>query len=408
MPSTGPKGGAACGLGVVELLHAPVAGELGGDDREVLLAAPRRLRLLHRVAEAELQRPQRPRRALVGARRRRLGEQLELDDRGGALADRVAHAVGAGVAAADDDDVLVLGADRRVLGSGHPAVAHVEVVHGEVHAVELAARHRQVARHARADGQDHGVMGVAQLLGADVDADVDAQAQLDALGHELLHAALDDRLLDLEVGHAEAHEAAGRLVALVEHHGMPGAAQLLRRGHARRPGADDRHAAPALATRGHRDDPAGVPRVVDDRVLDLLDRHRVALADLQHAGGLARRRAQAAGELREVVGGVQLADGVLPAVAVDEVVPVGDQVAQRAAVVAEGHAAVHAAPALRGELVVGALDDELLVGVLAADALDRVVVWDPDALDLQEAAHLAHQAAISCSEPAACSASTRL
>ena len=189
---------------------------------------------------------------------------------------------------------------------------------------------------------------------------------------------------------------------------MPGAAQLLRGRHARRAGPDDRHAAPGLVTRRHRHDPAVVPRVVDDRVLDLLDRDRVALADLEHAGGLARGRAQAAGELGEVVGRVQLADRVLPAVAVDEVVPVGDQVAQRAAVVAERHAAVHAARALRGELLVGALDDELLVGVLAADALGRVVVGDPDALDLQEAAELAHQAAISCSEPAACSASTRL
>src|SRR3712207_7073873 len=50
------------------------------------------------------------------------------------------------------------------------------------------------------------------------------------------------------------------------------------------------------------------PRAVDDAVLDLLDRHRVALADLEHAGGLARRRAQAPGELGEVVRRVQLLD----------------------------------------------------------------------------------------------------
>ncbi len=83
--------------------------------------APGGLGLLHRVAEAELQRPQRPRRALVRARGGRLGQQLELDDRRRALADRVAHAVGAGVAAADDDDVLALGADRGVAGAGRPS-----------------------------------------------------------------------------------------------------------------------------------------------------------------------------------------------------------------------------------------------------------------------------------------------
>ncbi len=222
-------------------------------------------------------------------------------------------------------------------------------------------------------------------------------------------AALDDALLDLEVGHAEAHEAAGRLVALEEHDAVPGAAQLLGGGHARGPGADDGDAAPRLAPRRHGHDPALVPRVVDDRVLDLLDRHRVALADLQHARGLARRRAQAPGELGEVVGGVQLADRVLPAVAVDEVVPVGDEVAQRAAVVAEGHAALHAARALGRELLVGAARRRTPCRCARPDALDRVVVRDPDPLDLQEASELAHQAATpSWSEAAACSASTRL
>ena len=92
-------------------------------------------------------------------------------------------------------------------------------------------------------------------------------------------------------------------------------------------------------------DPALVPRPVDDLDLDLLDRHRVGV-DAEHARRLARRRAQPAGELGEVVRGVQAVDGVAPVVAVDEVVPVRDQVAERAAVVAERDAAVHAAPGL--------------------------------------------------------------
>jgi hypothetical protein len=129
--------------------------------------------------------------------------------------------------------------------------------------------------------------------------------------------------------------------------------------------------------------------VVDDRVLDLLDRDRVALADLEHAGGLAGRRAQPPGELGEVVRRVQLADRVLPAAVVDEVVPVRDQVAQRAAVVAEGDAALHAARALRRQLLVGARDEELLVG-LPAHAFGRVLVGNAGTLDLQEGPELTH------------------
>ncbi len=175
---------------------------------------------------------------------------------------------------------------------------------------------------------------------------------------------------------------------------MAGAAQLLRGGHARRAGADDRDrlAGFALAARRLRRDPALLPGAVDDRVLDLLDRDRVALADLEHARRLARRRAQAAGELGEVVGRVQLRDRVREAVAVDEVVPVGDQVAERAAVVAERHAAVHAARALLAQLRDRAREQELAVVV---DALGRVALGDAVPLDLQEAAELAHQPPVS-------------
>ena len=109
------------------------------------------------------------------------------------------------------------------------------------------------------------------------------------------------------------------------------------------PGADHADAATGALRGRLRHDPAFVPRAIDDRDLDLLDRHRVAFVDLEHACGLARRRAQAAGELREVVRPVQLLDRLLPAVAIDEVVPVRDQVPERAAVVAERDAALHAA-----------------------------------------------------------------
>ena len=74
-----------------------------------------------------------------------------------------------------------------------------------------------------------------------------------------------------------------------------------------------------------------------------------SLVDAEHARGLARRRAQPAGELREVVGGVQPLDRAVPVVAPDQVVPLRDEVAERAALVAERDAAVHAAAGLRAD-----------------------------------------------------------
>ncbi len=256
-------------------------------------------------------------------------------------------------------------------------------------AAQLAAGSGQVARDARAGGEHDRVEALAQLLDGDVHTDVHAAAQLDALGEQLLDAPLHDALFDLEVGHAEAHQPAGGLVALEQGDGVADAAQLLGRRHAGGTGADDRDGLAGLVARRLGPDPPFAEGPVDDGVLYLLDRDGVALADLQHARSLARGGAQPAGEVGEVVGGVQLGDRLLPAVAVDEVVPVGDEVAQRAAVVAEGDAAFHAAGALVAQLGDGTLGDELLV---VARALAGIAIGDAVALYLKEPAQLAHQA----------------
>ena len=91
----------------VQPLHAAVlADELLRQHREIALGA-----FLLARRGAQLQRPVRPGQQLVlllGRPR----HDLELRDRERALADRGADAVGAGVAAADDHDVLAAGEDR--------------------------------------------------------------------------------------------------------------------------------------------------------------------------------------------------------------------------------------------------------------------------------------------------------
>ena len=84
----------------------------------------------------------------------------------GALAVRGADAVGAGVAAADDDDVACPSA---VIWSGdllaeRGPVGRRQELHG-LQWTPPSSRpgHRQVARHGRADGEDDRVVAVAQL-----------------------------------------------------------------------------------------------------------------------------------------------------------------------------------------------------------------------------------------------------
>ena len=79
-----------------------------------------------------------------------------------------ADAVRAGVAAADDDDVLAGGEDRLgVVGrfAADPPVLLRQEIHGEMDALELAAGHRQIARLLGAAGEHDGIVVGEQLVG---------------------------------------------------------------------------------------------------------------------------------------------------------------------------------------------------------------------------------------------------
>ena len=182
----------------------------------------------------------------------------------------------------------------------------------------------------------------------------------------LRDALIEVALLHLELGDAVAQQAADAIGALVDDHRVAGARELLRGREPGRTGADDGDALAREPLGVQRREPAFLPRAVDDLDLDLLDRDR-RLVDAEHARGFARRRAQAAGELGEVVGRVQPFARRLPAVAVHEVVPLRDEVPERAAGVAERDAAVHAPRALDAHL----LGREVLVDLLPVEHAHR-------------------------------------
>ena len=173
---------------------------------------------------------------------------------------------------------------------------------------------------------------------------------MNALRGHLFQPAVEDVLLHLEIGNAVAQEPADAVGFLEKLHRMPGAIQLLRGRKPRRTGAHHRDSLARARLGNFRLDPAFFPGVLDDRFFDHLDRHR-RLVDAQHASRLAGRRADAPGELRKIIRGVQHANRFLPLVAIRQVVPVRNNVVHRAAGVAEGNAAIHAARRLRAHLL---------------------------------------------------------
>jgi hypothetical protein len=201
-----------------------------------------------------------------------------------------------------------------------------------------------------------------QLLAGDVDADGAARDEPDALGGKLLQPPIDVVLFQLEVGNAVPQQPADLVAAFVEGDRVAGPRELLCRRHPGRTGPDDGDRTPGRRARRQRDEPAVVDHPVDDLDLYLLDSDR-AVADAEHAGRLARRRTEPSGELGEVVRRVERLARVRPALRVDQVIPRRDQIAQRAALMAERDAAVHATRGLLDhELVLSALGDFTPVG----------------------------------------------
>jgi hypothetical protein len=97
-----------------------------------------------------------------------------------------------------------------------------------------------------------------------------------------------------------------------------------------------------------RNNPVAFKSLVDNRDFDFFDCYRW-LIDAENARALARSWAKAAGKFREVVGCVKTLNRILTFSAPGEVVPLWDQIAQRATVMAEGNAAVHAASGLASD-----------------------------------------------------------
>ncbi len=282
---------------------------------------------------------------------RGLRPDVQLRDRGSALPDGGSVAVGAGVATTDDDHVLACGGDATVAAEGFAVGGH-QIVHSRIDTSQIRAWNRQGTWGPSAGGHHDRVKAAGQLgqreVVRPVTADGDVGPEADAFAAKLHQTTVQNRLFHLELGDPVAQQTTDRVVAFVDQHGVTGPAELLRHSQTGRTRAHDGHRLAREPLRLVRRHQAVVERAIDDRDLDLLDRDG-RLTDAQHAGRLTRSRAQAPGELREVVGGVQPFDCLAEVAASREFVPLGDEVAEGTPLVAERDAAVHAAASLAAQ-----------------------------------------------------------
>src|SRR6266545_848632 len=310
-------------------------------------------RFLLPVIEAMNLRPFRPG-IVLGAFQWRLGQNFDLHQAPAAMAHRGPDAVGAGIAAADDDHVFARGGNEVAVSVSVQQAPGVrrEEIHGEMNSFELAAFDGQIAGFRRAGAENNGVEIVEQLPGGKRFAHVTAADKLDALLLEDVDAAQDDFLLvELHVRDAVHEQAARSIGAFEDRHRMSGAIELGRGAETGRSRADDGNLLAGAHLGRFGSDPAFVPALVDDGTLDVLDGDGRCV-DAEDTRAFAGGRADAAGELREIVGLMQQVDRPAPKAEINQVVPFRDQIvdgatgshaAEQRAGVTERYAAIHAA-----------------------------------------------------------------
>ena len=245
--------------------------------------------------------------------------------------------------------MLPLGGDLR-LSAVHQRLGGLgEVIHREVHALRVLARCAQSPGPPCAAAEHHRIVARDDLR---------VRLGVQEKGHALrLHqsdSARYDLLGQLHVRDAVLKQSARTVRALDDGDAVATPIQIVRRRQPRGAGAHHRHA----LSRAHGGD-AGLNQSPSEALFNQVELV-VAGGDGavvgKHARLFAQRRAHAAREFGEAGRLGQAADGLLDLPAIEQIVPLRDQVVQRTAVVrlAVGHAAVHAAGRLLAALFVRA------------------------------------------------------
>ena len=274
----------------------------------------------------------------------RLGHDLYLCHEGCAVAVGCADAVASRVAAADDEHLLVFAVDDALGRDGNAfkqAVLLSEQLEGEMYAFEVTPFYRQIARSLRSYGNADGIERIHYILGKDLFPHHGVDLKAHAFLLHKADAAVDDVLAQLEVGYAEAEQAARQLVFLEDGHLVAFMVKTVGNGQSCRSAADYGNAL-AVSLRHDRLHEAFAECSLNDCYLVLSYCDRLVAAQLQHAAFLAKGRADPAGKLRKVARLRKQVIGFAPQSAIEEVLPLGLLIAQRTSPMAERNAAVHA------------------------------------------------------------------
>ncbi|MDB6037482.1 MAG: hypothetical protein JWM99_1323, partial [Verrucomicrobiales bacterium] len=249
------------------------------------------------------------------------------------------------VLAQGGDIIAVLMSVENALGIG------LQEFHCEMDALEVAAFDGKISPFGCSGAKDNRIEIFEELLrgiilsnlGVDLEGYAFFRHDIDSSQHELL--------VEFHVGNAVGQQTTDSVRALENRNDMAGAIELGGGAEPGRAGADHGDFFAGANFGDFRDDPAFLKAPVDDGALDIFNGDRRGI-DAQNAGAFAGGRANAAGEIGEVIRLVQPIKGLMPEAAIDEIVPFRNEVinrtarshsTQEGAGMTERNAAVHAA-----------------------------------------------------------------
>ena len=159
------------------------------------------------------------------------------------------------------------------------------------------------------------------------------------------NAAVDNGLVQLEVGNTIAKQTAGRLVLLEYRYLIAHQVQVVGRGQSCRTGTDHCYFLP-VTLRVMNGDIAFAEGSFGNGTLILAVGSRLMFDEVQHTGLFAEGRTDTTSEFREGIRGVEQTISQLPVALIQRIVPLWRFVAQWTSPMTERYAAVHATAGL--------------------------------------------------------------
>src|SRR6188768_1119055 len=193
---------------------------------------------------------------------------------------RRSETIRSGIAASNNDDVLVLRADEFLLGNRVALAALIlkrQVFHCEIDAGQVSAFDRQISGSRGTAREKDGIKFLPQLVYRNIDSHIGIRSELDAFGLHEVQTPVQNTFFHFEFRNAVAQQAADTIRALKYGRLVTGKIQLRGCCQSRWTGTDNGNFLSGTHS-GNRDfNPALLECTLDNRDLDLLDRDRIRI-----------------------------------------------------------------------------------------------------------------------------------